>query len=279
MGKTKRRTPSSSKEFELRSGIGGDIYGLRDKRRRLQVADWSVWAQPRPSPCQSCGFCGCPPEPTLLPSNPRPLPPSLPPSPFSSLAPSPPPSPPPSPASVVDQNRSKRFLPDETDVGTLAPALENAIINASDGEGASKLNFTRLNENIGALSEVGFPVEAEGMQGGAGAARERGGRGGGEEEGKGVCAHIMHVRSRRTITPRTPTMPGELTRLEHDIENAMREKGRINFLFRPLALRVKYQISDSPRRSLVVGCLLLQDLRGAGAGAEFVGGAVGEMFV
>eukprot|EP00904_Undaria_pinnatifida_P008595 jgi/Undpi1/4866/HiC_scaffold_19.g08219.m1 len=46
------------------------------------------------------------------------------------------------------------FLPDETDVGTLAPALENAIIDASDGEGASKLNFTRLNENIGALSEV-----------------------------------------------------------------------------------------------------------------------------
>lgn len=47
-----------------------------------------------------------------------------------------------------------RFLPDETDVGTLAPALENAILDASDGEGASKLNFTRLNENIGALSEV-----------------------------------------------------------------------------------------------------------------------------
>ncbi|CAM9507589.1 unnamed protein product [Ectocarpus fasciculatus] len=46
------------------------------------------------------------------------------------------------------------FLPDETDVGTLAPALENAILDASDGEGASKLNFTRLNENIGALSEV-----------------------------------------------------------------------------------------------------------------------------
>lgn len=47
-----------------------------------------------------------------------------------------------------------RFLPDETDVGTLAPALEEAILDASDGEGASKLNFTRLNENIGALSEV-----------------------------------------------------------------------------------------------------------------------------
>lgn len=46
------------------------------------------------------------------------------------------------------------FLPDETNVGTLAPALENAILDASDGEGASKLNFTRLNENIGALSEV-----------------------------------------------------------------------------------------------------------------------------
>ncbi|CAN0324917.1 unnamed protein product [Pylaiella littoralis] len=46
------------------------------------------------------------------------------------------------------------FLPDETDVGTLAPALENAILDASDGEGASKLNFTRLNENIGNLSEV-----------------------------------------------------------------------------------------------------------------------------
>eukprot|EP00752_Nemacystus_decipiens_P012504 g11075.t1 len=46
------------------------------------------------------------------------------------------------------------FLPDETDVGTLAPALENAILDASDGEGASKLNFTRLNENIGQLSEV-----------------------------------------------------------------------------------------------------------------------------
>lgn len=48
----------------------------------------------------------------------------------------------------------KSFLPDETDVGTLAPALENAILDASDGEGASKLNFTRLNENIGDLSEV-----------------------------------------------------------------------------------------------------------------------------
>lgn len=49
---------------------------------------------------------------------------------------------------------SFRFLPDETDVGTLAPALEKAVIDASGGEGASKLNFTRLNENIGALSEV-----------------------------------------------------------------------------------------------------------------------------
>lgn len=48
------------------------------------------------------------------------------------------------------------FLPDETDVGTLAPALENAILDASDGEGASKLNFTRLNENIGQLSEVRY---------------------------------------------------------------------------------------------------------------------------
>lgn len=47
-----------------------------------------------------------------------------------------------------------RFLPDETDVSTLAPALEKAVMDASGGEGASKLNFTRLNENIGALSEV-----------------------------------------------------------------------------------------------------------------------------
>lgn len=52
-----------------------------------------------------------------------------------------------------------RFLPDETDVGTLAPALENAILDASDGEGASKLNFTRLNENIGQLSEVQCSVQ------------------------------------------------------------------------------------------------------------------------
>ncbi|CAM9926003.1 unnamed protein product [Ascophyllum nodosum] len=46
------------------------------------------------------------------------------------------------------------FLPDETNVATLAPALENAIADASGGEGASKLNFTRLNENIASLSEV-----------------------------------------------------------------------------------------------------------------------------
>lgn len=48
-----------------------------------------------------------------------------------------------------------RFLPDETDVSSLAPALEQAVMDASGGEGASKLNFTRLNENIGQLSEVG----------------------------------------------------------------------------------------------------------------------------
>lgn len=47
-----------------------------------------------------------------------------------------------------------RFLPDKTDVGTLAPALENAVTDASGGQGASKLNFTRLNENIASLSEV-----------------------------------------------------------------------------------------------------------------------------
>ncbi|CAM9610565.1 unnamed protein product, partial [Discosporangium mesarthrocarpum] len=46
------------------------------------------------------------------------------------------------------------FLPDETDVGTLAPALETAVLDASDGQGASKLNFTRLNQNIQGLSEV-----------------------------------------------------------------------------------------------------------------------------
>lgn len=48
----------------------------------------------------------------------------------------------------------RSFLPDETDVGTLAPALEEAVRDASGGQGASKLNFTRLNENIAALSEV-----------------------------------------------------------------------------------------------------------------------------
>lgn len=57
--------------------------------------------------------------------------------------------------SNININASVRFLPNETNVATLAPALENAIADASGGEGASKLNFTRLNENIASLSEVG----------------------------------------------------------------------------------------------------------------------------
>ncbi|CAM9686993.1 unnamed protein product [Chrysoparadoxa australica] len=44
------------------------------------------------------------------------------------------------------------FLPDETNLDTLIPALEKAVMDASSGGGASSLNFTRLNENVNKLS-------------------------------------------------------------------------------------------------------------------------------
>jgi len=44
------------------------------------------------------------------------------------------------------------FLPDETQLDVVVPALENAIADASGGRGTSRLNFTRLNENVQEIS-------------------------------------------------------------------------------------------------------------------------------
>ncbi|KAG5188491.1 ABC1 family protein [Tribonema minus] len=45
------------------------------------------------------------------------------------------------------------FLPDETRLDIVVPALEQAVFEASDGQGASRLNFTRLSASISELSD------------------------------------------------------------------------------------------------------------------------------
>jgi predicted unusual protein kinase regulating ubiquinone biosynthesis (AarF/ABC1/UbiB family) len=51
------------------------------------------------------------------------------------------------------------FLPDESSMDVVVPALERAVNEASDGQGASRLNFTKLNTNVNALSaELQFRV-------------------------------------------------------------------------------------------------------------------------
>jgi hypothetical protein len=54
---------------------------------------------------------------------------------------------------VITNMKELEFFPPETDTNVVVNALTNALLNSTEGGSASSLNFTRLNQNLEAISD------------------------------------------------------------------------------------------------------------------------------